>query len=321
MFDFSLISKIDEYYSDIQKAGVLIPRSRLHIKQSAVMSYVIWGTSFSEYFGYQFWRRSKKKKKTYMTRRCMFKFFDKYNPPEYRQRIGDKSIAPKYYQKFLSREQIDKNNGFDVFSEFCKKHKEIFIKKKVGWGGEDARTLLVDSDDSIKKAWEELTDNFVIEPLIKNCKEIKELHPDSLNTIKFTVLMTKGNPEIQYALFRIGNGTPVDNVHLGGMGCGVNLASGIVETAAYDKHFFPHSTHPITGKTIIGFKIPQWEIAKQFVIEAAKVTPQLRYTSWDVAITDKGPVLLEGNWDAEFYAEQMIYNRGNKKIFIEKLEK
>ena len=47
MFDFSLISKIDEYYSDIQKAGVLIPRSRLHIKQSAVMSYVIWGTSFS----------------------------------------------------------------------------------------------------------------------------------------------------------------------------------------------------------------------------------------------------------------------------------
>lgn len=133
-------------------------------------------------------------------------------------------------------------------------------------------------------------------------------------------MIVNGKPEIQYALFRMGNNTPVDNVHLGGIGCGVNIETGVVETAAYDKHFFPFEKHPITNKTIIGFQIPQWESVKQFALDAASVTPQLRYTSWDIAVTENGPVLLEGNWDAEFYAEQMIYNCGNRKRFIEKLE-
>ncbi|MCI7086152.1 hypothetical protein MR988_08640 [bacterium] len=49
------------------------------------------------------------------------------------------------------------------------------------------------------------------------------------------------------------------------------------------------------------------------------VTPEIRYASWDIGVTPNGPVLLEGNWDAEFYAEQMIYGRGNRKFFEEKL--
>ena len=192
--------------------------------------------------------------------------------------------------------------------------------KKVGWGGENAYSADVSSDRQISDAWNELTDEYVVQPLIENCAEIKEFHPDSLNTIKVTVLMVGGIPEIQYALFRLGNGTPVDNVHLGGMGCGVNIESGLVETPAYDKHFFPFRKHPVSQKTIVGFRIPMWEQVKSFAIAAALVTPQLRYTSWDIAVTENGPVLLEGNWDAELYAEQMIYNCGNRKRFVDKLE-
>ena len=321
MLDIRLIKKIDDYYSDFKNSGGAPPCSRNTIRIKALMSYIIWGTSFSEYFGYRFWERGFKEKKTYMTRRHMFKFFDKYNPSEYRARIGDKSIAPLYYGDFLKRDQIGIDAGYDAFCAFCDKHKKIFIKKKVGWGGEKASIAIVDNPEAIKKAWESLSVNFVAEPVIENCNDIKQLHPDSLNTIKVTVLMVKNKPEIEYALFRIGNGTLVDNVHLGGMGCGVNIETGVVETTAYDKHFYPYINHPITHKRIIGFRIPQWELVKQFALDAAKVTPQLRYTSWDIAVTDNGPILLEGNWDAEFYAEQMIYNRGNKKRFVEKLER
>lgn len=118
MPDLSLIKKVDDYYSDIEKIRGVIPRSRFGAKAGAILSYIIWGTSFSEYFGYRFWERFIKDKKEYMTRRHMFKFFDTYNPPEFRQRIGDKSIAPKYYGEFLSREQIDKNVCIEAFSDF-----------------------------------------------------------------------------------------------------------------------------------------------------------------------------------------------------------
>lgn len=320
MLDLELLKKIDDYYSDIEKSGGVIPYSRFSIKIKVILSFIIWGTSFSEYFGYRFWEKSFKEKKTYMTRRYMFKFFDRYNPPEYRERIGDKSVAPDYYGEFLQREQFEKKDGFDIFKKFCKKYKKIFIKKKIGWGGEEASALEVFDDDSINNAWNKLSDAFVAEPLIENCKEIKALYPDSLNTIKVTVLMVNNCPEIEYALFRLGNATCVDNVHLGGIGCGVNIKTGKVETAAYDKHFRAYTEHPITKKRILDFQIPQWDSVKAFALNAAKVTPQLRYTSWDIAVTERGPILLEGNWDAEFYAEQMIYNCGNRKRFIEKLE-
>lgn len=320
MIDLTSISKIDEYFSDIQKTNAPISCPKQFIKIAAITSYLIWGTSFSEYFGYRFWERRYKEKKTYMTRRYMFDFFDRYNPPEYRSRIGDKSLAPKYYCNYLSREQIDKSLGYEVFSSFCNKYKKVFIKKKIGWGGEGASKVLVDSKKSIDALWDSISEEFVVEPVIENCAEIKSLYPDSLNTIKFTVLMVNNAPEIQYALFRLGNGTQVDNVHLGGLGCGVNIETGIVETPAYDKHFFPYTVHPVTKRNIIGFQIPQWEQTKKFVLEVAIVTPQLRYTSWDVAITPNGPVLMEGNWDAEFYAEQMIYNCGNRTRFVNKLE-
>ena len=52
MISLKTISKIDGYYSDVKKTKDSIPYSRLHAKISAIASYLIWGTSFSEYFGF-----------------------------------------------------------------------------------------------------------------------------------------------------------------------------------------------------------------------------------------------------------------------------
>ena len=136
MISLRLIGKISEYYSDVKKTEGRTPALKQIAVVNAILSYILWGTSFSEYFGYRFWERTLPEKKTYMTRRHMFKFFDRYNPPEYRNRIGDKSVAPNYYGQFLHREQIDREAGFDNFREYCNKHQKIFVKKKIGWGGD-----------------------------------------------------------------------------------------------------------------------------------------------------------------------------------------
>ena len=51
----------------------------------------------------------------------------------------------------------------------------------------------------------------------------------------------------------------------------------------------------MTGKKIPGTQIPYWEEAKKMCLEAMKVVPQVRFVAWDVAITEKGPVFIEGN--------------------------
>lgn len=53
--------------------------------------------------------------------------------------------------------------------------------------------------------------------------------------------------------------------------------------------------HPITGIGIVGFQVPFWKESLRMVKEAALLHKENRSISWDVAITNKGPELLEGN--------------------------
>ena len=104
------------------------------------------------------------------------------------------------------------------------------------------------------------------------------------------------------------------------MAAGVDIASGRIETPAMDRHFKKYTNHPKTNMPITDVVVPQWDAIKEIAIKASLVTPQLRYTSWDIALTEDGPIMIEGNWDAEFYMEQTLYNRGHRKLYTDLLE-
>ncbi len=318
------IKKIKGYYRDLIEAGdpsVYINKvNEPTFTVKAIDSFIRYGTSFSEFAGYGFCAKSHKEKQNYMTRRYMFRFFDCYNPAEYRDRIGNKALAVKYYSKYLCREQYTKDEGFDRFVDFSSRNHWLFIKKSVGWGGEDARKVFVESEKDARLIWDSLTDDVVVEPVVENHEFLRRIHPQSLNTIKITVLQTPNGPKIVTAIIRFGNGTDVDNVHSGGIAAGINIETGEIDTPAMNKHFERFSAHPITHMPITGIIIPEWERIKEFAIRASLVTPQLRYTSWDIALTENGPIMIEGNWDAEFYMEQTLYNRGHRKLFTDLLE-
>ena len=318
------IKKLKSYYDDLVCAGDRLLREK-HIGPQlftvqGIVNYLLYGTSFSEFAGYGFYARKPGEKRTYMTRRHMFRFFDRYNPAELRSRIGDKSLAAKYYADFMSREQYTKSEGLDAFLAFSSRNPCLFIKKAVGWGGEGARRAEIGCEDDARRVWASLTGDEVVEPVVVNHDLIRRIYPDSLNTIKITVLQTPKGPEIVTAIIRFGNHTAVDNVHSGGIAAGIDIETGRVETPAMDKRFRRYTHHPETKQPITGFSVPDWETIKRFAIRASLVTPELRYTSWDIALTNDGPVMIEGNWDAEFYMEQTLYNRGHRKLFVDLLE-
>ena len=315
------LARIPGYYSYLKDAGKTdLPRYKWIFFLETIADYALYGTSFYEFAAYGFYNKSRKLKQTYMTRRNMFGFFDKYNPEEYRDRLGNKALTRQLYSEFLQREQFKYEMGEDRFYEFSEKHHRIFIKRKIGWGGDGARIEIVDSRENARKVWKTLSEEYVVEPVLENLPEIKKINPDCLNTIKVVTLFLRDGPEIQSAIIRFGNHTIVDNVHSGGIAAGIDLESGRIETEAYDKFFRRFTKHPVTSEPITGFVVPMWEEVKHLVLQAASVTPELRYASWDIAVTASGPILIEGNWDAEFSPEQMIFDRGIRKVFTEKLE-
>lgn len=53
--------------------------------------------------------------------------------------------------------------------------------------------------------------------------------------------------------------------------------------------------HPVTGRNLIGYQVPEWNAVRALAIEAAHAFWPLRTIGWDVAITPNTPCLIEGN--------------------------
>jgi hypothetical protein len=103
--------------------------------------------------------------------------------------------------------------------------------------------------------------------------------------------------------FRVINGDNiVDNLDRGARGnlwCSVETKSGyildaFVKPADADRlHLVDR--HPTTKREIVGFRIPDWERAIELASRLAMLFHPQPSITWDIGITDRGPVVIEGN--------------------------
>ena len=56
-----------------------------------------------------------------------------------------------------------------------------------------------------------------------------------------------------------------------------------------------YEEHPIAKIKFDTVQVPFVKEAYEMALEAALVVPEVRYVGWDIAITDNGPVIMEGN--------------------------
>ena len=135
----------------------------------------------------------------------------------------------------------------------------------------------------------------IIEERVIQHPRLMALCPTSVNTIRIATLLGDKKQGIVYAFLRIGNGKVMDNVDQGGMAARVDLESGKLLTVGADKQGNTYTEHPMTHTPIVGFEVPFFEEAKAMCLKAAQKVPQMRFVAWDVAVTEKGPVFIEGN--------------------------
>ena len=64
--------------------------------------------------------------------------------------------------------------------------------------------------------------------------------------------------------------------------------------------------HPTTGVVFDGFQIPCFQEAKELVLKAALESDKILVVGWDVAISENGPVVIEGNRRPGFDLVQVL---------------
>ena len=76
-------------------------------------------------------------------------------------------------------------------------------------------------------------------------------------------------------------------------------------------------SHPDSGHDIDGYAIPMWHEAVELARHAHVFFREFGTLGWDMAVTERGPVILEANpwWDPPLYAPQIMTRENWQRIF------
>lgn len=272
-------------------------------------------TGVSDYFNYKFYKRSSKERKEYVSIGDTDKFYEIVSPSKYKQIFTVKPLFLKHFKAFIDRDFWSLDDGKEALESILKKHKELIVKPIDGIGGKDVYKIK-SKDINVSEFLEEAKrDNLFLEEVVVQHKDMARLSKTSCNTIRIMTLNIEGNSEIFMAVARIGNGiNDVDNFHQGGVAVKVDIDTGKLVGNAFTKNCEEYEYHPKSKIKFDGYQLPNWDIVKSVVLEAAKVSNDIKVVGWDVAITPTGATFIEGNRRPGWDLVQVVYDCGRKDL-------
>lgn len=295
--------RFKEYYNHASKIGKRINKSTFYILFDMAKCALLYGSGYMDYFEFEFYLLNKEERKTYLTGKYNNDIVKKYNKKEDWHYLDDKGEFNKIFKKYLGREFIDlREASFKEFKEFISDKDKIVCKPIDNCGGKGIDIITIDKS-KLKNEYNTLKiynaimkkEQYVLEEYIYQHKDLNKLYSGSVNTIRIISFLDKyGEAHILSTILRIGNNGKVDNFSSGGMYTFVN-EEGIVYVPAIDEKGNIYYIHPSTHENIVGFKIPHYEEILPFIRKISKVVPSIRYVGWDIVITEKGIVVVEGN--------------------------
>lgn len=258
-----------------------------------------------------------------MTYARILKLFRLLNSPASIPTLNNKHIFNSHFKKWVRRKWLySKDMSLREFTSLCQSCRHIIIKPEDGVEGVGVRKVATPVDmDEITALFEELRQSpSMIEECIQQHHDMV-FNNTSVNTIRAHTLIDKnGEIRILKMLLRAGVGTSVvDNYAQGGSVYEIDALSGRIISPSLNLNGERVYIHPGTETFMLGYQIPKWDEVIAAVREAHKLIPGCRFIGWDVAVTDNGIELIEGNHNPEyafleFFGTKGWYEKINKFI-------
>ncbi|MBO6158354.1 MAG: hypothetical protein J6P72_03705 [Firmicutes bacterium] len=292
----AMAGKIDGIHKKTGKNPVLILADMANCA-------VRYGAGYMDYDLFEMYDLTPEQRDTYITRGRSNELVKKYNDRSYSHTFDYKDEFDAKFSKYLHRDWApitetgteDKARALKVIEA----HDIVFAKPVDGSCGKGVERLVkadFDSAEALYNYVKAYGKRYVLEEEIRQHPKVSSIYPGSINTVRIVTILKDDVAHVICAYFRIGNsGNAVDNFNHGGMVTPVDEETGIVKYPAMDKTKVVYEDHPVTGTHIQGFQFPDWDKARALVQHAAHEIPQMGYIGWDVAFSENGPLLVEGN--------------------------
>ena len=260
-----------------------------------------------------------KERKKYVTIKYASEFYKKYSPRDVAVNLRIKTNFHKYYSEYTKREYYVPEFGFEGLKEFLDRNEIFMIMPTDGLAGTDVKKMNAKEIENTEKFYDYINNNnMFLEEYVIQDEEWAKICPTSVNTIRAMTRIINGKPELFYAAVRVGNGkAAVDNFHQGGVGVRIDMVNGKLIGNAISKDLVETKAHPLTGVEYDGFIIPYWKEIQELVCKAAMENPEVKVVGWDVAISNKGPLLIEANRRPGFDLVQVLERKGMKYLLEE----
>ncbi len=253
---------------------------------------------YIDYNLFEMYDLNSKQRKTVVTRGRNNAYIKAFNNFDYAHIFLNKPEFNLKFNKYLKRDWLLLDGyNFDKFVRFIQNKEAIIVKPVSGTCGKGIEKISL-KDHDLKELYNYLMNNklLLIEELIIQNDIMTNLYAGAVNTVRMITLSKNGKTAILAAYLRIGNGgRVVDNFNSGGMVAPINIEKGIIEYPALDKAGTLYEKHPITNTIIKGFKIPRWDEVIKLAKEVAPMVPEMGMIGWDISVSVKGPLLVEGN--------------------------
>lgn len=253
---------------------------------------------YVDYETFRFYEMTPAQRETVITRGINNRYSRAMNNPAYVKLLDDKAVFNRLYNKQLGRRWADlREMTEEAFLRFFREVPDAVAKPLEESCGRGVERIQYEDDASAAALYRRLRENrqYLVEERIRQHDGMAALYPDAVNTLRFVTLRKNGKTHIVFVCLRIGSGgNVVDNFNHGGLFTTVP-ETGIVELPAVNKAGTVYETHPDTGTPIVGFQVPLFAEACRYVEALAGVIPEIGYAGWDIAVTARGPVVVEGN--------------------------
>lgn len=323
-----LIDTLYYLYKPVKRKDLLeisLKLSKEHKKnQIKIIADMVWcslkyGASWTEYGDMDFFYRTSENRKTFITTFFNFRLYNKINEKGKRDIFHDKICFLEKFSKYIKRDWINVEKATEQeLNKFFEKNPVIVAKASYGDSGKEVEvieTSRFETQNALRNYIEKQNFN-LLEERIKNHEKINALNDSSLNTLRIVTVKNETEVNVLFAGIRVGEkGAAIDNISQGGKVARINIETGIIDSPFYSKRSSYTQYKGNDAKSNVeGFQIPMWDNVIDTVKSAALVVPEISIVAWDVAITENGIDLVEGNESFGSVIMQLYYNHDEEGL-------
>ena len=249
----------------------------------------------------------------------------KYNTQKANAILNNKVRFNEVFSDLIGRKfWVNRETSYEEFCQFADGLDEIFCKPVDLSRGVGTMKLKVEGN--LKELYDYLMaqPELLVEECVKQHHEMSEFYENAVNTVRLFCLLDH-DEFVPFASFvRFAEQGVADNIGAGGLGCGVDVATGIIETKGLDRWHRLQEVHPVSGKKFEGFQIPHWDKVLEIAEQGLRKLDGLNYVGWDIAICEDKVVLIEGNSTPSIATYQSFYgykHEGRRYLYRKYLKK